>query len=301
MSEQTVPPLDAEIVADTPSGEGASPVAEPREPDPLPVGECLRVAREAAGMSIESIAQRFKLGVSQVAALEASEWDKLPGRTFVRGMVRSYARVLELDSEALLVRVMSEAQAVDQTEVIPASTPPAPALACDTPAKQGVNRRDILIGVFGVLVLLLAALVYFVAPDASVAITPSPLNSTANEPAPVVPSTTPSENTNSSPASSPEPAASNDKTSTDQGQEAARSGNGLILTFTGPSWVEVKDANGEIIFSQTGLPGTEQRIQGKAPLSLHIGNASGVQVKYKGKLVDLQPYTSSNISRVKLD
>ncbi|MEY4591552.1 MAG: Helix-turn-helix domain, partial [Pseudomonadota bacterium] len=54
--------------------------------EPLPVvqeasvGTVLREAREAAGLRLEDIAERFKLRVAQVQAVEADEWSKLPGR-----------------------------------------------------------------------------------------------------------------------------------------------------------------------------------------------------------------------------
>jgi len=53
-------------------------------------------------LSIADVAQRLKYGVRQIEALEAEEFDKLPGATFVRGMVRGYAKLLETDPEPVL-------------------------------------------------------------------------------------------------------------------------------------------------------------------------------------------------------
>ena len=61
-------------------------------------GTLLRSAREAAGLSLDAVAQQLKLAPRQVRALEESDFAKLPGRTFVRGFVRNYARLLRLDS-----------------------------------------------------------------------------------------------------------------------------------------------------------------------------------------------------------
>ena len=63
---------------------------------------CAR-AREAAGLSLDQVAQQLKLAPRQVKALEDENFGELPGRTFSRGFVRNYARLLNLDPEDLLL------------------------------------------------------------------------------------------------------------------------------------------------------------------------------------------------------
>jgi cytoskeleton protein RodZ len=65
-------------------------------------GALLRAAREAAGLSVEAVAQQLKLAPRQVRALEGDDFGSLPGRTFVRGFVRNYARLVALDAERVL-------------------------------------------------------------------------------------------------------------------------------------------------------------------------------------------------------
>jgi cytoskeleton protein RodZ len=62
----------------------------------------LAAAREARGMSQVDISQRIKLQVRQVNALEEGQWDALPGKSFVRGALRSYGKLLDVDVTALL-------------------------------------------------------------------------------------------------------------------------------------------------------------------------------------------------------
>ena len=62
-------------------------------PVPTSAGALLREAREAAGMSIDAVAQQLKLAPRQVQALEDGDFAHLPGRTFVRGFMRNYARL----------------------------------------------------------------------------------------------------------------------------------------------------------------------------------------------------------------
>ena len=65
-------------------------------------GDWLRAAREAEGWSIDVVAQQLKLAPRQVKAIEDGNYAELPGRTFIRGFVRNYARLLRLDPEAVV-------------------------------------------------------------------------------------------------------------------------------------------------------------------------------------------------------
>lgn len=68
----------------------------------ITVGATLREARENAGMSVEEVAERIKFAPRQIEALESGDFSQLPEMAFIRGFVRSYARLLELDFQALL-------------------------------------------------------------------------------------------------------------------------------------------------------------------------------------------------------
>ena len=80
-------------------GRGAAPGAQ------------LRAAREAAGMSVDQAAQQLKLAPRQVKALEDQDFAHLPGRTFTRGFVRNYARLLNLDASELLASLPDAGEA----------------------------------------------------------------------------------------------------------------------------------------------------------------------------------------------
>jgi len=71
-------------------------------PAPDTAGARLRAARESAGLSIEAVAQQLKLAPRQVRALEDDDFQRLPGRTFVRGFARNYARFLQLDPDTVV-------------------------------------------------------------------------------------------------------------------------------------------------------------------------------------------------------
>jgi cytoskeleton protein RodZ len=66
-------------------------------------GDSLRGGREALGLSIAQAAAQLNLSVSRLEQLEAGEFDRLPGHTFARGYVRSYARLLGLDPNRIVL------------------------------------------------------------------------------------------------------------------------------------------------------------------------------------------------------
>lgn len=77
------------------------------EPDaatlgPQDVGALLREARTAKGMSVEDVATRLRLSSRVVRALEDGAFEALPAATYVRGYLRAYAKVVNIDG-ALLV------------------------------------------------------------------------------------------------------------------------------------------------------------------------------------------------------
>lgn len=83
------------------------------------VGNMLREARERLGMSVGDVANQIKFAPRQIEALEADDFRTMPESAFLRGFVRSYGKLLHLDSEALFA-------ALPATKVATLSDAPAP-------------------------------------------------------------------------------------------------------------------------------------------------------------------------------
>lgn len=74
------------------------------------------------------------------------------------------------------------------------------------------------------------------------------------------------------------------------------------LSFNDAAWVRIEDAEGKILLSQVNEAGTEQRVAGKSPLRLTIGNASSVTLDVAGREVDLKPRTGAdNVARLTVE
>lgn len=67
------------------------------ELDVLSVGERLRLAREAKGMSLDDVAGRTRIPIRHLQNIENEEWDALPAVTYAIGFSRNYANALGLD------------------------------------------------------------------------------------------------------------------------------------------------------------------------------------------------------------
>ena len=66
------------------------------------LGTSLRNARENLKLEIEEVAQQLRMSAHQVIALEQDNHAALPAATFVRGFIRNYARLLQIDPAPLL-------------------------------------------------------------------------------------------------------------------------------------------------------------------------------------------------------
>jgi cytoskeleton protein RodZ len=70
-----------------------------------------------------------------------------------------------------------------------------------------------------------------------------------------------------------------------------------VLSFDEDAWVEVKDADGKVVFSQLSPAGASRTVEGKAPLSFVVGNAHHVKLKVDDKPYDIKPHIGVTVAR----
>lgn len=307
---------------DSNSGANHGADAKPAEME-IGVGSELRAARLARGMNIEDVARQLRLSVRQVTALEEDDYDNLASGTFLRGFVRNYAKLLQMDAAPLLQRLE---QALPPT--------PAPTISYQIegipfPSNQGGGKRNLIIAGVVVVVLLLIFEIYDgsegnkgkqpavkmeTRTGAERANVPSSANSTSGT-VPSAEETTEAEQKHEVPAPLPAPApipaapparqAAPTAIAPEPGNavvresanvaaaEPAGGGDVLRLVFEGESWTEVKDSGGRLLLSRVNPRGTEQVLHGKPPFSLTIGNAAAVKLVYNNNPVNLAPYINA--------
>ncbi len=273
------------------------------------VGSVLSAARQRQGLSVADVARQLKLAVRQIEALEADDYKNLPRITFVRGFVRNYAKLLQIDAEPLLkpTEHLLRTPQIPESEPGVAEIPPAS-------GKKNTWRSYAVFVLFAALGVMFLGFEWYreqavphtkpvpavVKPPKSkpsVASSTSQPASSANQANSVNPANAASTSSPVLPGKTPLP---------DQTSEAkpvaqkVRSGE-IRLEFDEESWVEITDKNGKTIFSQLSPAGSTQTVRGYPPFSLVVGNAVGVKLTYNDKPVDLQPYTKVDVARITLE
>jgi len=291
-----------------------SDAATPAQPDePKSPGRLLAAARQARGMTVTEVALRLKFSPRQIEALEADRYDVLRGPAMVRGMIRTYARLIGADPGPLLDALQQ------RLNTGPATMQPR---AMEVPFPRATPKGSLVYVMLSTVVVIAVVSViveWALRPGttpAAVAPARAPVPATQRETVPAVPReavpppppavepaapTTamlvPAPPAPSAPA--PAPAAGERRPSLMQ-HETVLNAKRIELLFDRESWVEIKDAEGRIVFSQLNPPGSRRNVVGEAPFSIIIGNATGVKLRYNNTDVDLAPFTRTDVARLTL-
>jgi cytoskeleton protein RodZ len=282
------------------------PTLAPPPPGP---GKSLGQARTDLGLSREDVARQLHLKPQHVAALEDDDYQSLPGATYVRGYLRSYAQLLGLSPEPIL-EAHARMVGGQQPAMLPNLSPPPQA----TSSHRHIRLTTYLVAaiVFGL------ALVWWQggrspptpeiahldkgAPaqtgdlmgppgPASDAAPAAPLTNAdhtymMNTPAPL-PSAAPVAQP-ATPPSIPAPVG------------AAPTRAQLSLYVEQESWIEVRDGQQNRLLYESFPAGRTMMLEGIAPLYVFLGNADGVRVEFNGKPFDLAPHKRGQVARFAL-
>ena len=121
---------------------------EVHEPSPYTrLDRHLAETREAKGLTLEVVARKLRLSIATLQALESSRYEDLPEPIFVRGYLRSYARLLGMDEDVLVA---------EYDRLVPA---PDPVLMPTTMARRQATTLDLNTrGVTALIVVAIAVL-----------------------------------------------------------------------------------------------------------------------------------------------
>lgn len=304
------------------------------------MGAKLRDARVAKNLSIADVAGQIRLAPRQIEALEADDFTQLPELPFVRGFVRSYAKLLQLDDQPLLATLPSPHMLSERIEPVSVDVP-----FNITQLSKQQNKVWLIASAVIAVFAIVFALWHFstpkvektvdvvksevlessiVLPEQSVAnsavltseIQTIAISSVASNVVSTVSMVLPVSAV--APASLVLPVSkvlNNPVQSAVQvvpvavmpisSAESAVVANAskLRLVFDAESWTEVRDATGKILSSKLNVAGSELNVNGVAPYDLVIGHAQSVHLYRRGKLVELNSHinTGNEVARLTLE
>ena len=270
------------------------------------IGETLRRERLRRGLQLEQVAAQTKIGLHLLEAMEADQFDRLPGGVFTRSFVRQYARTLGVDEEELVASLKQQFE--EPADPLPQPEPQQVSHLPRVPPLKEVRERlgpdsSISAFVWVVVAILACAGVYSFWQNGrrptprteTMARSPQPAPRVA-EPADLKRSAPPPRPAESpkpefrpaevSPTGAirippaPEPPVASEPDATLDAARAMR----VALTTTEPVWVSIK-SDGTHTYSGT-IEGHESRQFGAShKMTVLVGNAGALHISLNGKPV----------------
>ena len=281
------------------------------------LGERLKAAREARGLSTQKAADDLHLDAWVVEALEHGDYARIGPAVYGKGHLKRYAALLALPVAEVLETY--ETRATLGADALPAAGFGVP------PGARSEAQWAKWAGGLALLVIAAAGLARWQPwhatvspPPATSMATPASGNSSdmtdwadpTNRSAPADGSDAPAiaatdEAARTDEAAAPDkvkvmsqptrwPAPAGAPAAPPAGTGQAR----LRLSFSADSWVDVRDAAGHRLFAGNGRANSVKTIAGDAPMKVYIGSASGVQLAVNNHTVAIGPqFVAGDVAR----
>ncbi|WP_249977408.1 RodZ domain-containing protein [Vreelandella olivaria] len=302
-------------------------------------GELLSRQREALGVPLGDAARALNLRPAVIDGLEKDNYDEIPVTAYRRGYLRAYAKYLGMDDHLILDAYQEHHGVADaERKVTPVAVTRPPSKVGAWLFK--LVTLLVIVGLIAVTVMWWQSRGGSEPPsmgatptmeeegDFNATIEPEP--TPVVEPAPASTAQTPDDiaaepfreategsataaSTETGPAALTEEATESailaGSASATQEEEpepepetaSTADANTLELTFNEQSWTEIFDASNQRVFVGLQTPGTTASVEGEPPFRLTIGNATGVELRYQGEVVNLpQRAGANNVARFTL-
>ena len=299
-------------------------------------GEFLGETRRKLGMEPENVAQMLRMSAQQIVAIEADDFESLPEPTYVRGYLRSYSQLLNVDPEEV-IRTYNEAIGGWKTATYSG-------LATEKQATSNDNIvRFATMGVIGIVIGLAVVwwlgqeddTVALVPPPTEVAVVPSdtvepeiklglpetdlPATAPAETPAaPSVPVVKPAVvepveiktaepeviKPQEKPAVAPKPEVTAAPRPAADPPAAVQLPAGtrarMVLRTNAVTWVDIRDAKDNKLLYESVAADREVAIEGESPIKVFFGNADALSLEFNGVDFDFSAYKQGKWARFTL-
>jgi len=236
-----------------------------------------------AGLTVADVAGRLRMQLRVVEALEAEDWARLGAPVFVRGQLRSYLRLLKLPE--------SLADSVSDATARPLELTPR----TYTPPMQRMLDKAMGRAVYVVITALIAVPVWVATRshvDNSRPVETASLGLDGSVPVDTARPTRPTPVT-ASLGALPKRAPVVQSTP----EADARVDDGLVMRFSGDSWIEIIGADGAQVEQALVQAGQERRFEAGSVSRVKLGNATAVEVSSGGDVQDLSRFQRANVAR----
>ena len=293
-------------------------------------GHLLRQAREEQGLSQKETARDLHLTSKVINAIEEDDFELIPSFVFARGYIRSYARHLGLDGQALVAE-FDLAYGVPNNSAKPMSA-----------IRKGVQQSKPgdtwvkLISIVFVVGLVAASIVWWQSQNGSQMLPQLSSGAVQELPSDALVEDLDADDsdldlllfsTNESEVDAIVPEAESiieseetqvvvvepvvdpvAKAVTEQAPKEVTDAvvllpnqAQLVMVFDKDCWVEIKDANGKMVLSDLYSAGDTIEQVITAPIEVLLGRSSGVAtMTFDGRTIDLKPHTRKDIARLTL-
>ncbi len=291
------------------------------------VGRRLREAREALNLSQQVVADELRLKVTTVRELEEGLNPLGLAPTFIRGYVRSYAKLLQLPEEEILALLPKGVQGKSDS----LASNRVKGFSLSKPRKKLDRWLTLFTWLIIFVVLGLTGAWWWEnhkaqqqedavdtgsqnqvalsgsdslspsAPSAGTSISLSPSTDANNAPTATQQVPAPVQSTPAAPtleqavaAQVAEAEAAKNQTQGQLAPQTPQDGNDIYLTFSADCWLEVIDDRGKNLYSGLQRKDGKLSLTGQPPYQLKLGAPAGVSITYKGKPVDMSQYKNAN-------
>ncbi|MDM4767391.1 RodZ domain-containing protein [Pelomonas sp. SE-A7] len=281
-------------------------------PAPRTAGAWLRQVRQAQGMHIAVLAATLKVPQSKLEAIEADRYQDLSDPTFVRALAQAMCRALKVDA-ATVLELLPRVQDPGLERVSRGLNQPFRERATrDETLSLDILKRPV---VWGPLLLLLAAAAVYLMPSSwleqfnrPAATEVAAPDTTASAPTPVLlePAasqavTLPAQAASEAAIRADLPAASAPAPGANASPAPVAGQVPLRVKATADTWIEVIDAQGQVLLSKLLRSGEVSELSVQTPVKVRIGNVAGTQLSLRGVSVDLAAQSSNNVARLELN
>ena len=281
-------------------------------------GEVLRKKRENIGLSIDHIANQLNLDPKLIELLEKNDYEKFNIETYLKGYLRAYAKVLDLDDD-MVINLYKESNPEKTPEILPNVKP-----------KVQKNSADRSVKLFSYIIGLVIALFILVWYQKNFLVQPSEenlkianikihentningvdigykiINHTNSWQWPINKTEKNYEsNSNELELVGSEKTQDKIKDIADTNEVSTyniqQSNDTVVLNLTGDSWIEIYDREGNRLFLDLARGGKNYIINGNSPFDILLGAANEVSIEFNGSSVNIEPYIKFGIARFTL-